>query len=359
MDKVFVIYTGGTIGMKKVDGILRPPDSADDFLEMAPELGDFVKVELKQLLNKDSTNINPEDWVEIATAIYDNRNAGFKGIVVAHGTDTMHFSSSAVAFALGRNLNFPVVFTGSQTIPSIPGGDARRNLVNACRVALTDLSEVAISFGDYIFRACRAQKKDERKFDAFESPAYFPIGYITETIDLQPIAFTKNNKKSNGISSSEFTPFFEKGVLQVELIPGLEPELVEPLLDHELCKGLILKSFGAGNVPNESHYSFIPLIEKAVHKKEIPVIITSQFPANSTMNTDYEPGVKAKEAGAIATGNMTSAAAATKFRWVLGQANNKGLVSEAKMRFIREMMSKVYIGEMSSGPDPLDRPPGI
>lgn len=359
MNRVCVIYTGGTIGMRKENEVLKPPDSSDDFLEIAPELRSFVEVELVQLLNKDSTNINPNDWKTIATAIYERRDAGFKGIVVAHGTDTMHFSSSAVAFALGKYLNFPVVFTGAQTIPAIPGGDARRNLVNACRVALTDISEVVISFGDYVFRACRAQKKDEKKFDAFESPAYFPLAYITETIDLQPIAYTTRNKPSHGIRPSDFSPDFETGILQVELIPGLEPELVEPILDLGWCKGVILKSFGAGNVPNDGSYSFIPLIEKAVHKKGIPVIITSQFPANSTMNTDYEPGVKARNAGAIATGNMTSAAAATKFRWVLAQANTMGLKTEEKMDYVRKKMSKISIGEMSEGLDSLDRPPEL
>lgn len=358
-DRVCVIYTGGTIGMKKVEGVLKPPDTADDFLEIAPELETFVDVELVQLLNKDSTNINTDDWIKIAKAIYDRRDDGFKGIIVAHGTDTMHFSSSAIAFALGKNLNFPVVFTGAQTIPSIPGGDARRNLVNACRVALTEIAEVVISFGDYVFRACRAQKKDEKKFDAFESPAYFPIAYITETIDLQPIAYTKKSKPPEGMRLSDFKPYFESGILQVELIPGLEPKLIEPLLETELCKGIIFKSFGAGNVPDDDRYSFIPMIEKAVHEKGIPVIITSQFPANSTLDTDYAPGVRAKKAGAIATGNMTSAAAAAKFRWVLAQANMKKLPPEEKMDFVTRMMSTVFIGEMSTGLDSLDQPPQI
>jgi L-asparaginase len=357
MNRVCVIYTGGTIGMKKVGRALKPPKSADDFLKMAPELRSFVKVDLVELLHKDSTNITPADWVKIAKAIYERRNAGYRGIIVAHGTDTMHFSSSAVAFALGPRLNFPVVFTGAQTIPSVPGGDARRNLVNACRVALTELAEVVISFGDYIFRACRAQKKDEKKFDAFESPAYFPIGYITETIDLQPIAFTKKNKPTLGIKTSDFRPYYEAGILQVELIPGLEPELIRPALESELCRGIILKSFGAGNVPDERLYSFIPLIKEAVREKAIPVIITSQFPANSTLNTEYAPGLAAKKAGAIATGNMTSAAAATKFRWVLAQVNRLNLKPEIKMQRVREMMSAVFIGEMSDGRDSLDRPP--
>jgi L-asparaginase/Glu-tRNA(Gln) amidotransferase subunit D len=110
-------------------------------------------------MNKDSTNMNPGDWEDIAEAVYRRRNAGYRGFVIAHGTDTMHFSASAVAFALGKNLNFPVVFTGAQTAPDIPHGDARVSLLRAFKVALTDLAEVVICFGDFVFRGCRAQKK--------------------------------------------------------------------------------------------------------------------------------------------------------------------------------------------------------
>jgi L-asparaginase len=357
--RVCVIYTGGTIGMEEINGVYKPPESADDFLNIAPELEDFLEVDFVPLLNKDSTNMTHRDWVKMAEAIYERRNKGFSGIVVAHGTDTMHFSASAVAFALGNNLNFPVVFTGAQTIPKTPGGDARRNLVNACRVALTDLAEVAISFGDYVFRACRAQKKDEKKFDAFESPAYFPIAYITETIDLQPIALRKQHKPKMGIQKSDFKPYFESGILQLELIPGLEAGLVENALESDLCKGIILKSFGAGNVPTEPLYSFIPFIDNAVHQRGIPVIITSQFPAHSTLDTRYATGVAAVEAGAIATGNMTSAAATAKFRWVLAQVNRNNLAAEDKMKKIKQMMEFVYIGEMNAQPESLDRPPNM
>ena len=348
MDRVCLIYTGGTIGMKEVAGVFRPALSVDEFLDIAPELRSFVEIDLVVLSNKDSTNITPIDWSNIARAIYERRNANYKGFVVAHGTDTMHFCSSAVAFALGQELNFPVVFTGAQAVPALLGGDARRNLINACRVAVTELAEVVISFGDYVFRACRTQKVDERKFAAFESPAFPPLAYITEKIDVQPLAFTQSNKQSRGMNSSTFKPDFETGVIEIELIPGLESELVRPIIQTGSCKGLILKSFGAGNVPTQGVFSFIELIEEAVHTRGIPVILTSQFPANSTTTTAYEPGVRAREAGAIPTGNMTSAAAVAKFRWVLAQANGQGLQAEEKMRFVAESMMHVYIGEMNN-----------
>ncbi len=327
------------------DEELRPPKDPNDFLRLAPELGEIVDYDFVPLLNKDSTNVVPDDWVTIADAIYTRRDDGYDGFVVVHGTDTMHFSASAVAFALGPGLPFPVVFTGAQTIPEVPHGDARVNLLRACAVATEDLAEVVIVFGDYIFRGARAQKKDERKFDAFESPAMFPLGFVTEEIVLSPDVWMRADR--------EGTPFvlqnhFARGVLQVSLIPGLEPSLVVPALRQEQCRGLILQSFGAGNVPDEGEYSFTSLIEAAVEHGK-PVIVTSQFPANATLHTAYGPGREAVRAGAIPTGNMTASCAMAKFRWALAlldQDGHNGHDSDSRLASLKKRMSESYIGEL-------------
>jgi L-asparaginase type I len=346
--RICLIYTGGTIGMvRDRRGELRPPDDPSDFLRVAPELDEIVSYEFVPLLNKDSTNIVPADWVKIARAIYKRRNDGNDGFVVVHGTDTMHFSAAAVAFALGPALPVPVVFTGAQTIPEIPHGDARVNLLRACKVASADLAEVVIAFGDYIFRGARAQKKHEARFDAFESPAQFPLGFITEEILISAEAMTRASKRDVG--SFELHAEFATGVLQVSLIPGLEPNLIMPALDQPACKGLILQSFGAGNVPNAGKYSFRKLIGAAV-KRDKPVIVTSQFPASATLNTAYRPGREAMRAGAISTGNMTASCSVAKFRWALALAERENTKPTARIDRIREIMNRSYIGEM----DPVE-----
>ena len=334
--------------MIKTSSGLRPPDDPSDFLRIAPELRTFVEVDFVPLLNKDSTNMHPADWKTMARAVYERRNAGYEGFVIAHGTDTMHFSSSALGFAFGANLNFPIVFTGAQTIPQVAHGDARINLIRACKVALTDLAEVVISFGDFVFRGCRVQKKDERSFDAFESPGYFPIGYITETIGLHPTA--KRKVQGSEAKPIDFRCEFEDGILQVALIPGLEPGLIYATIGSEECNGIMLQSFGWGNVPDESPYSFEEIIRFAVQEKNKPVIITSQFPAHATLGSVYEPGIKAVEAGAVPTGNMTNAAATAKFRWILAQIQDeldkKKLSRSAKIREVNTRMQRNYIDEM-------------
>ena len=325
---------------------LRPPDDPSDFLRMAPELGKIAEVDFVPLLNKDSTNMHPQDWISISRAVYERRDKGYVGFVIAHGTDTMHFSSSAVAFTLGSNLNFPVVFTGAQTIPSIAHGDARVNLIRAVKATQTDLAEVVVSFGDFIFRGCRVQKKDERRFDAFESPGYFPIGYISEEIELHPTAKTR----VDAVRKIDFRAEFASGILQVALIPGLEPELIVPSIEAPTCHGVMLQSFGWGNVPDAPPFSFEEVIRHAVRDLSKPVIITSQFPAHTTVGSAYEPGLRAVKEGAIPTGNMTNAAATAKFRWILAHVESdigRGKLSSTnRIQAVRDGMAFNYVGEM-------------
>jgi len=353
-NRICLIYTGGTIGMiqrtnPEGDMILQPAEHPDEFLQYLKaedEVKAIADLELFPLMNKDSTNIVPDDWTTMANAVYERLDKGFTGFVIAHGTDTMHFSASALAFAFGQNLHVPIVFTGAQTIPDIAHGDARVNLLRAVRTACEDLAEVVVAFGEYVFRGCRVQKKDERRFDAFESPAEFPLGYITEEIVLG------NNVKRRPVRRKplEFKPYFADGVVQFSLIPGLKPEVLLPILEQDDCLGVVLQSFGAGNVPNAEKYSFKEFIERAVHLNK-PVIIASQFPANSTLDSHYAPGVEAVKSGAIPTGNMTNAAATVKFRWALHQVNSdivsRRLVDGQKLSRIAELMNSSYVGELT------------
>ena len=328
--------------------VLRPPRNPKEFLrhlKVEEEVRDIADLDFVDLINKDSTNMVPADWTRMAQAIHARLDQGYRGFVVAHGTDTMHFSSSALAFAFGRNLNLPIVFTGAQTTPEVAHGDARTNLLRAIKVACEDIAEVVVVFGENILRGCRVHKKDARRFDAFESPAEFPIGYITEEILLGGLVKPRPEKPAH----LEFLPYFADGIIQISLIPGLEPETLLPILHADTCRGVVLQSFGAGNIPNEGSYSFKGFIEQAV-KMGKPVIIASQFPANSTLASRYATGRDAVDAGAIATGNMTNATAIVKFRWVLhrvhariekGESKESNLIGE-----VHSLMSTIFVGEM-------------
>ena len=355
-----LIYAGGTIGMiRKRRGdeeVLVPPkiNSKEQFfrhLRAEHEASEIADVDFVALTPKDSTNMVPSDWTCMANAINKRLKNGYDGFVIAHGTDTLHFSASALAFAFGTNLNVPIVLTGAQATPDVPHGDARVNLLRAMKVASHEnLAEVVVAFGDFVFRGCRAQKKDERRFDAFEAPAEFPLGYITEEIIISDRA---RRRKANA-KEVEFHPNFCNGIVQISLIPGLEPDLLYPILEkNSAINGIVLQSFGAGNVPNEDagkRFNFQAFIRRAV-EQDIPVIVASQFPANSTLASYYAPGRDAVRAGAIPTGNMTNAAATVKFRWVLHQVNEQirtGVLRKSeKLKRVSSMMNTPYVEELT------------
>ncbi len=350
--RIFVFNTGGTIGMVRRGDKVAPPENPEEFLKNYPRILELAQVDFEQLFCLDSVNVYPSQWEAIARAIYEKRNKGYKGFVIAHGTDTMAFTASAVAYALGRNLRFPVVFTGSQLPHDVEHGDAQSNLYRACMVALQPIPEVVICFGEYVFRAVRTQKKAEERFDGFESPNYPPLAYITEKIDYRSNLFRPLPKKPGDI---ELRSQFVSGVLQISLYPGLLPTLFEGTLgmrrdgDEPLCRGVILQTSGAGNVPTREPYSFLPFIEKAV-RLGIPVLVSSQYPGSRPTDPRFQTASLPVQAGAIATGNMTSAAAVTKFHWVLGQVEEEvkqqGLSPKEEIEMVRQLMQQDYVGEV-------------
>lgn len=323
--RICVINAGGTLGMvQRGEQVIAPRDAAE-FKAYFTSLDSIASsVEFINLFPpRDSINVFPDQWITIARYIYERRHDGFDGFVVAHGTDTMAYTASAVAFALGPQLRFPVVFTGAQTTPDVAYGDAHVNLYRACEVAKKPIPEVVISFGNFVYRAVRAQKKDDRRFDGFESPTYPPLAEITGEINVRMELLRSLPSKADDI---ELRADFERSVLIVPQFPGLEPAFFTHLLGdgdgRQSCKGVIVQTLGAGNVTNQAPYSFIPFVERA-YQRGIPVIVTSQYPPDPGAHTKYTPAQAPIQAGAIHAGNMTLAAAVTKFRWVLARVRRR------------------------------------
>jgi len=350
--RICVINTGGTLGMVERDGVVVPPRDADEFKGYFASLHTIAEeVEFINLFPpRDSINVFPDQWTTIAQYIYTRRRDGFDGFVVAHGTDTLAYTASAVAFALGSQLRFPVVFTGAQTTPDVAYGDAHVNLYRACEVAKKDIPEVVISFGNFVYRAVRAQKKDDRRFDGFESPTYPPLAEITGEITVRKELIRPLPERKRDI---QLKAEFESSILIVPQFPGLEPDFFEHLAhDREgghICSGVIVQTLGAGNVASEHPYSFIPFVERA-YRQGIPVIVTSQYPPDPGSHTKYTPADAPIKAGAIHAGNMTLAAAVTKFRWVLADVlHSKGwprLSPANKRKLVSKLMvEKSIIGE--------------
>ena len=244
--RICAISCGGTIGMVRRDGKLCLPDVPLDIIDQ-DLCGDF-DVEVVPLFNLDSSNMSPEHWQILAEEVSRKVLERFDGIVILHGTDTMSYTASALALALGPNLNCPVVLTGAQSIPEVRFGDGPQNLKRAFYACGTDLAEVMICFDDVILRGCRADKVEERRFRAFDSPGFRPIGWFqADRISIAPFA-RRRRECSNKV---ELHTEFASGIFPIRLIPGIEPSLIKKIVESSDCRGLFLEAYGAGNVPSD------------------------------------------------------------------------------------------------------------
>ena len=156
MKKVLLLTTGGTIAARNGEQGLVPDIKCQDILEMLPEIKGCFEVDSQDILNLDSSNVQPEEWQYIAEIVTENL-ALYDGIIITHGTDTMAYTASALSYML-QNLDKPVILTGAQIPIERMFTDAKRNLQAAFAAVNTDIKGVAIAFDDKIINGCRAVK---------------------------------------------------------------------------------------------------------------------------------------------------------------------------------------------------------
>jgi L-asparaginase len=330
---LLLLYCGGTIGMRQdaETSALSPQLSAQDLLKSDTHLRDEFAIKTQTITNIDSTNMQPHHWETIAEGVAKNYS-DYDGFVVAHGTDTMAYTASALSFAL-QNLGKPVVCTGAQVPPEILGSDAVGNLVHACQVATMDFAEVVIVFGNKILRGNRSTKVSESDRNAFISPVFAELGNIR----LQPeITYPGVRRRHSGMV--ELHNGFAGNIAMLKCVPGMSPSVVEGAIGAGI-EGLIIESFGPGNVPNGEN-SLLPAI-KLAQNKGIPVLICSQCIYGTTRMYLYEVGRQAMELGVIPTRDMTPEAAFVKLKWVLSRTKN--------MKKIAEYFAKDVAGEVTIG----------
>jgi L-asparaginase len=251
-----------------------------------------------------------------------------------HGTDTMAYTASALAFLL-PDLDRPVILTGSQRPLDQIRSDARQNLIDAFQLATTAIPEVGLAFASKLLRGCRASKLDAWGLDAFGSPGCPPLAKLGIGIDLANHVLAPRQR-------GEFDARLEPRVLAVRLFPGLNPRLLLGALDTGVC-GLVLKAFGAGNVPTLDR-SLIPVVDKA-SRHDVPVVVVSQCLHAYVDLERYAGGAAALSAGAIGAGDMSDEAALTKLMVAVGRAGEGGRVEAARQAF-----AAAPLGEMSDPP---------
>ena len=340
--KVLLIGTGGTITAKMVNGSWRPGEfNEKELLTFIPEIKEIADIRTIDLFNIDSSNMQPKYWLEIAKEIKDNYS-DYDGFVITHGTDTMHYSASALSFLL-QDLSKPVVLTGSQVPPHKLGSDAKRNVLDAMRVATeTDMHEVMIVFNSKILRGNRTKKFRELEFEAFESVGMLPLGVIEHDIRHTGEHYQNDNNKAE----LKFFDKLEEAVCIQKITPGFNPKIISGLIGVGY-KGIILEGYGAGNVPIDEN-SLIPEIKKAIGKG-VPIIVSSQCAIGFSWMYLYECGKKALDVGAIPGHDMVSETEMTKLMWILGN------YPDYSMKEIKELFLKDIAGEVSDIRTPKEK----
>lgn len=358
VQKILVINVGGTMGMEVMeDGQVKVPQDESRFFNQFSGISSFARIVPMSYKPTDGANIGVDHWQNIAELIYrqltsdSHKQDPYQGIVIVHGTDTLAYTASAVAFALGPNLSIPIVFTGAQSPNNVVHGDSPPNFLRACRVAAeSQLKEVVIVFNDKILRAVRTEKRHDYLFDGFHSPSFMELGKIGESIQYLPL--TKLSEQTNFTfddTNWQLRNQFSRNILHISQAPGVNPTIWKEMIEAKPLDGVFLESLGVFNIPIEDEASYVPLIRAAV-KKNIPVFVSSRYPIQPEFRANYAPAKKAEELGGLIAGNMTVPAALTKFMWALAQYERDKQTTTNKHQYLKVLLESSYVGELDTSP---------
>jgi len=327
--RIYIAYTGGTIGMKESDqGYIPVKDHLTQAINKIPdffrdEMPEFVINEYAPLI--DSSNMTPDDWQRIALDIQDHYQ-DFDGFVVLHGTDTMAYTSSALSFMF-ENLDKPVIVTGSQIPLSQLRSDGQVNLLNALYIAANyPISEVGLFFNNKLFRGNRSIKAYADGFDAFDSPNLEPL--LEAGINIKLINGKVSQSASSSLSLSSITT---QPIGVVHLYPGISVEMVKNVLQQPV-KALILRSYGVGNAPQDDE--LLATLKKA-DEQGIIIVNCSQCVKGKVNMGGYATGSALSRCGIVSGQDMTLEAALTKLHYLLSKNLSKDEICQLMQQNLR------------------------
>jgi glutamyl-tRNA(Gln) amidotransferase subunit D len=339
LPRIALISTGGTIA-SKIDyrtGGVKSALSAAELYESVPELAGYAIIEPEVLLNEYSENLNPKHWGIIARKIVEKlRTEKYRGIIISHGTDTMHYTASALSFAL-QNIPIPIVLVGAQRSSDRPSSDAALNLISAALFVLkSDLRGVYVAMhattSDDII-AChigtRVRKNHTSRRDAFESIDTDPVAMIDgESVTIQPnwshrMDIQKTLKFDNKESAFMIKPDFDPRAALLKFYPGFDPGLISHIVASGY-RAIVFEGTGLGHVSRDCFEE----IKKALDAG-LMILMTSQCIWGRTGMTVYDSGRDLVQMGVTPLSNILPETATVKAMWVL--ANSTSLESAKKL----------------------------
>ncbi len=320
LPKILLLSTGGTIA-SKIDyrtGAVTPVLTAEELNSSVPELAKIANIDAEVLLSEYSENITPEHWLQIAEKINEYSKSDYSGIIIAHGTDTMHYTSSFLSFALA-GFPIPIVLVGSQRSSDRASSDAALNLIGATKFITESNTK-----GVYIVMhqdenddtiAChvgtRVRKNHTSKRGAFQTIGSNPAFIIAEN-QIQ------KNISEDFFKISEFQPRIklDARVALVKYHPGYDPKLLDKIIEMGY-KGIIFEGTGLGHIGNTMYESV-----KKANEKGIFLGMTSQCIDGRIRMTVYESGRDLLDLGIIPLENMIPEVALVKAMWAMGNFQN-------------------------------------
>ncbi|WP_336327968.1 Glu-tRNA(Gln) amidotransferase subunit GatD [Halovenus sp. HT40] len=317
---VSLISTGGTIA-STVDyrtGAVTAQFDAEDVLRAVPDLAGRANYRGRVVANILSENMTPDVWQDLAHAIHEEIEAGADGVVVMHGTDTMQFSASAMAFMLDTPV--PIVFTGSQRSADRPSSDNVMNAVCAVEAAKSDCAEVLICMhasqsDDHcaLHRGTRARKNHTSRRDAFETIGQRPLGTVEYGAGDTEVTFRREYQQRDD-ADLDIAPELETEVDLVKFTPGTDPSLLDAVTDSA---GLVIEGTGLGHV----NTSWIDNIEELTDSGT-DIVMTSQCLDGRVCDRVYDTGRDLLDAGVVEGEDMLPGTAKVKLMWALANAES-------------------------------------
>ena len=338
--RILIVYTGGTIGMIEdpETKALKPFDFSH-LMENVPKVKmlDYEIDNIQFHPPIDSSDMDVAHWQLIARSIADNYSS-YDGFVVLHGTDTMAYTASALSFML-ENLSKPVIITGSQLPIGEVRTDGEENLITALQIAadqdvsgVPTVREVAILFENYLWRGNRSTKRSADNFSAFKSNNYPELAKIGLGISFNYDALAKIRR------TLPLNPHYslDSRVMSIDLFPGLNEDILRYQLNTPGIRGIVLRTFGAGNGPTKRW--FVDAIREAVERGVVIVNVT-QCVNGGVQASRYMGGDYLLSAGVVSGYDLTFEAAITKMMYLFGL----GLEPDE----VRQRLDVPICGEMS------------
>lgn len=279
MKQILVIATGGTIACRSTEKGLMPQIEMEDFLNYVPKIREMCCLHAVQLMNLDSTNMQPENWIAIADTIHKEYDR-YDGFVVLHGTDTMAYTAAALSYLI-QNSRKPIVLTGAQKPINEDITDAKSNVIQSILYATSDAStNVSFVFDGEVIAGTRGRKVRSKSFNAFSS------------VNFPHKAVIRDNKvfhyiEEQGDEPVKFYDRLNENIFVLKLVPGMDAGILDYLKNR--YDAVIIEGFGVGGIPSLESMKYKEKIAELIDAGT-EVVITTQVPMEGSNLDIYEVG---------------------------------------------------------------------